>query len=293
MTFETQTILWAFLAAFLAASTNVTLARVLAQVGSFTLAQIANIGNAVFLGIYGLWIFDISIFRWEAFAWFGVLGVTNFCMNRWVFYNGMKAMGPSRHVTITSMVPLPTLLVAVLVLGERPGPLVLLGTALVVAGVVTACYSPSKGRWFQAGIGWSLTSMLVFAGGGYMRNRGMNIMSESALLTAWAALVAVPTGEMFRTVFPKRILSWERVGWSLVPLIVLGIIFNSVHQVVMNISLKGQISLAIPIMSSTPVFVMILSSIFLRDLERLNARVVVGILITFMGMAAIGFGRYG
>ena len=105
--------------------------------------------------------------------------------------------------------------------------------------------------------------------------------------------MAIPTGEMFRTVFPKRVLSWERVGWSLVPLIVLGIIFNSLHQVVMNISLQGQISLAIPIMSSTPVFVMILSSIFLRDLERLNPRVVVGILITFMGMAAIGFGRHG
>jgi drug/metabolite transporter (DMT)-like permease len=293
VTLETQTVLLAFLAAFLAASTNITLARVLAQVGSFTLAQMANMGNAVILGVYGLWVFDISIFQWEAFAWFGVLGVSNFCINRWIFYNGMRAMGPSRHVTITSLAPLPTLLIAVLFLGERPGFLVLVGTGLVVAGVITVSYSPSKGRWFQAGIGWSLTSMLVFAGGGYMRNRGMNIMPESALLTAWAALVAVPTGEMFRKVFPNRQFSWEKVGWSLVPLIVLGIFFNSVHQVVMNFSLKGRISLAIPIMSSAPVFVMILSSIFLRDLERLNFRVVVGILITFLGMATIGIGRHG
>ena len=153
VTFETQTILWAFLAAFLAASTNVTLARVLAQVGSFTLAQIANIGNAVFLGIYGLWIFDISIFRWEAFAWFGVLGVTNFCMNRWVFYNGMKAMGPSRHVTITSMVPLPTLLVAMRRFGAWTATMICRKSQAACCFSISGMYVPcraalvSRARW--------------------------------------------------------------------------------------------------------------------------------------------------
>ncbi|MDP6364624.1 MAG: hypothetical protein QF787_00520 [Nitrospinota bacterium] len=73
----------------------------------------------------------------------------------------------------------------------------------------------------------------------------------------------------------------------------LGIVLNSAQQVIMNFSLKGQLSLAIPIMSSTPVFVMVLSAIFLRDLERLNRRVVAGILMTMIGMAAIGVGRHG
>lgn len=293
MTGETETILLAFLAALLAAGANITFARALAHVGSFTLAQIANMGNAVMLGFYGLYVFEISMFRWEAFAWFGVLGVTNFCINRWFFYTGMRAMGPSRHITIASLAPLPTLLIATLLLGERPGRLVLAGTALVVVGVITVIYAPSKGRWFQAGIGWSLTCMMMFSMGGYMRNRGMNIMPASALLTAWAALVAVPTGEALRAALPSRILSWEKISWSLAPVIFLAIFFNSVQQVVMNISLKGQMSLAIPIMSSTPVIVMLLSAVFLRDLERLNRRVVVGILITFLGMATIGIGRHG
>ena len=61
----------------------------------------------------------------------------------------------------------------------------------------------------------------------------------------------------------------------------------------MNISLQGKISLAIPIMSTSPVIVMLLSAFFLRDIERLNRRVVVGILITFVGMTAIGIGRHG
>lgn len=293
MTSETQTILLALSSAFLGAASSIALTRALAKVGSFALAQVANAGNALFLGVYGLWVFDISIFRWEAFAWFGVLGVSNFCINRWVYYTGMRVMGPSRHVTITSLSPLPTLVIAVVVLGEEPSRLVLLGTALVVAGIAAVSYAPSKGKWFQAGIGWSLTAMLMFAVGGYMRNRGMNLMPASALLTAWAAAVAVPASEIFRPLLPKHFFSWKGATWALAPVIVLGIALNSVQQVFLNLSLRDHLSLAVPVLSATPVFVMLFSAVFLRDLERLNRRVVVGVLITITGMTAIGIGRHG
>ena len=293
MTPETETVLLALAAAFLTAATNIVFTRVLAKIGSFALAQVANLGNVLVLGTYGLWIFDVSIFRWEAFAWFAALGVFNFCINRWIFYTGMRTMGPSRHITITSLSPLPTLILAVLLLGERPGKLVLFGTALVVVGVSAVSYAPAKGRWFQAGIGWSFASMLLLAGSGYMRNRGMNFMPASALLTGWGALVALPAGEALRPFLPKEYSSWRGAGLAVIPIIVAGVLINSVQQVVINISLKGQLSLAMPIMNSTPVFVMLLSVIFLRDLERLNSRMVVGVLITITGMAAIGLGRHG
>ncbi len=293
MTPETETVLLALVAAFLTAATNIVFTRALAKIGSFALAQVVNLGNVLVLGTYGLWIFDISIFRWEAFAWFAALGVFNFCINRWIFYTGMRTMGPSRHITITSLSPLPTLILAVLLLGERPGKLVLFGTALVVVGVSAVSYAPAKGRWFQAGIGWSFASMLLLAGSRYMRNRGMNFMPASALLTGWAALVALPAGEALRPFLPKEYFSWRSAGLAVIPIIVAGILINSVQQVVINISLKGQLSLAMPIMNSTPVFVMLLSVIFLRDLERLNSRMVVGVLITITGMAAIGLGRHG
>lgn len=293
MTPETETIVMALGAAFLSAATNIVFTRVLAKIGSFALAQAANFGNFVVLGSYGLWVFDISIFRWEAFAWFAVLGVVNFSINRWIFYTGMRAMGPSRHITITSLSPLPTLILAVLLLGEQPGTLVLFGTALVVVGVSTVSYAPSGGKWFQTGIGWSLASMFLLAGSGYMRNRGMNLMPAAALLTGWAALIALPAGEALRPFLPKEYFSWGRAGWSILPFIVAGIFLNSAQQVMVNLSLRGQLSLAVPIMSSTPVFVMLLSVIFLRDLERLNSRVVVGVLISIAGMAAIGVGRHG
>ncbi len=293
MTPETETVLLALVTALLAAGTNIVLARALVRMGTMALAQITNLGNALVLGVYGLWITDFSIWRWEGFAWFAVLGVFNFSLNRWMFLNGMRAMGPSRHITITSLSPLPALLVAVLLLGERPGLLVLAGTALVICGVSTVCYSPVKGRWLQAGIGWSVACTLVFVAGSYMRNRGMNVMPAAALLTSWSAFVALPAGMMMSPYLPKRDTSWGNAGMAVVPAVIAGIFLSSVHQIFMNTTLMGQLSLAIPIVSVAPVFVMILSAIFLRDLERLNPRVVIGILITAVGMAAIGIGRHG
>ncbi len=293
MTPETETVLLALVTALLAAGTNVVLARALARMGTMALALITNLGNALVLGVYGLWVTDLSIWRWEGFAWFAAIGVSNFGLNRWMFLNGMRAMGPSRHITITSLSPLPALLVAVLLLGERPGTLVLIGTAFVIAGVSTVCYSPVKGRWIQAGIGWSVACMLIFVAGSYMRNRGMNIMPAAALLTAWSAFVALPVGMMMRPYLPERDISWGNAGMAVVPAVAGGIFLSSVHQIFMNNTLMGQLSLAIPIVSAAPVFVMILSAIFLRDLERLNPRVVIGILITAAGMVAIGAGRHG
>ncbi len=290
---ETETVLLALLTALLSAGTNIVFARALAKMGTIALVQITNLGNALLLGAYGLWITEYSIWRWEGFAWFAVLGVFNLSLNRWMFLNGMRAMGPSRHITITSLSPLPALLVAVLLLGERPGALVLAGTALVIAGVSTVCYSPAKGRWIQAGIGWSVACTLMFVAGSYMRNRGMNVMPAAALLTGWAAFVAFPVGMMMTPYLPKKDISWRTAGMAVLPVIALGIFLSSVQQIFMNTTLMGQLSLAIPILSAAPVFVMILSAIFLRGLERLNPRVVVGILITAAGMVAIGVGRHG
>ena len=142
MSLESQTILLAISAAFVSAATNITFAPALRQMGSFALAQFNNLGNVLMLGVIGFWMYEPGSFRWEAFVWFSVLGVMNYSINRWVFYTGMNVVGPSRHITITSMVPLPSLILAFIFLGEEPGLWVLLGTLLVVVGLPPSVTNP-------------------------------------------------------------------------------------------------------------------------------------------------------
>lgn len=291
MTLESQTVLIAISAAFVSAATNVAFAPALRQMGSFALVQFNNVGNALTLGAVGLWMHEPGTFRWEAFAWFSALGVMNYSVNRWVFYTGMNAVGPSRHITITSMTPLPSLLLAVVFLGESPGLLVTLGTALVVVGVAAVSYEPSGGRWFRAGVGWSLASMLMLVASAFMRKEGMSYMAAPALLTAWSAIVAIPTSEGLRRFLPRRYFEWGSRRY--LPLLLFGTALNGLMQVLINLALKGKISLAVPILSSTPIFALCLSALFLRGIERLNARVVTGVVIAVAGIAAVSLGRHG
>ncbi len=291
MTLETQTIALAISAAFVSAATNITFAPALRQMGSFALVQWNNIGNALMLGAIGFWMYAPGSFRWEAFAWFSVLGVMNYSINRWVFYTGMNAVGPSRHITITGMGPLPSLLLAVVFLGEEPGRLVLLGTVLVVLGVAAVSYEPSGGRWFRAGVGWSLASMLMLVASAFMRKQGMSYMAAPALLTAWSALVAIPTSEALRRFLPKRYFEWGSRRY--VPLLIFGTTINGLMQILINLALQGKLSLAVPILSSTPIFALSLSALFLRDIERLGMRVVLGICIAVAGIVAVSVGRHG
>lgn len=291
MSLESQTILLAISAAFVSAATNITFAPALRQMGSFALAQFNNLGNTVMLGAIGFWLYVPGSFRWEAFAWFSVLGVMNYSINRWVFYTGMNIVGPSRHITITSMVPLPSLFLAVIFLGEQPGIWVLLGTLLVVVGIAAVSYEPSGGRWFRVGIGWSLMSMLMLVASAFMRKQGMSYMAAPALLTAWSAMVAIPTSEAFRHFLPKRYFVWGSKRY--IPLLIFGTIVNGLMQILINLALQGKLSLAVPILSSTPIFALCLSALFLRDIERLNARVVVGIFIAVLGIVAVSIGRHG
>ncbi len=291
MSIETQTIFLAVAAAFVSAATNITFVPVLRQMGSFALAQFNNFGNALLLGAIGWWMYEPGSFRWEAFVWFSVLGVMNYSINRWVFYTGMNAVGPSRHITITSLVPLPSLLLAVVFLGEQPGWLVLAGTVLVVLGVVAVSYEPSGEGWFRAGLGWSFMSMCLLVASAFMRKEGMSYMAAPALLTAWSAVVAIPASEALRRFLPRRYFEWGSRRY--LPLLIFGTTINGLMQVLINLALQGRLSLAVPILSSTPVFALCLSVLFLRSAERLNARVVVGICIAVLGLVAVGVGRHG
>ncbi len=292
MSIETETVLFAFFGTLAISSSNVLFSIVLRRMGAFALAQINNIGNVLVLGGVGLYFLDWELLRWEAFFWFGLLGIINYSINRWVFYTGMSTVGPSRHVTIVSLTPIPSMFIAILLLGEEPNLAIFLGTFFVICGVIIVSYEPSSSGWIRAGIGWSFMSVLFLTASAYMRNRGMNYMAEPFLLTTWSALVAIPTGEILRKFLPKKFFCMGEAK-KMIPLLLFGIAMNSFSQVLINQSMRGKISLAVPIGSSAPVFVLILSAIFLRKTENLNFRVVIGILITVLGVIGIGISRHG
>ena len=54
---------------------------------------------------------------------------------------------------------------------------------------------------------------------------------------------------------------------------------------------KGDISVVAPIITSAPIFSLLLTAVFLRDIERIRPAMAVGVLATVARMLLIAFGR--
>lgn len=79
---------------------------------------------------------------WQDQMWLGLSGVVGLAIGDSALFRSFTMIGPRRGMTMMALAPVFTVLVAWSALGERLGPIALLGIAVVIAGVVTA----SRGR---------------------------------------------------------------------------------------------------------------------------------------------------
>jgi len=290
LTDSTIGILWALVAAIVLAFQGVASARPLRRMDILGVALLTNAVNILILGAAGLWTYERAQFDWAGIAWFALMGVTAYSYGRFVYYKALVTIGPPRLTTISATAPLLALLLAVLFLGERPGLLVLAGTALVVAGVILVSYEPSKRGWVHAGILWGFASALSIGVSTFIRKKGLAAFPNPALTIAFANLVGLPILFMLRRFVPPGRFVWG--GSSAVLVIALLGILNSANQVFMNLAVMyGEISVVTPIITSSPVFSLVFTLLLLRDIERVRRALAAGVLLTVAGMAAIALGR--
>ena len=72
----------------------------------------------------------------EALLWIAVIGFLNFCLGRMLNITSVRHVGATRASPIFALSPVFASFFAVFILHEQVAPLVLVGTALIVAGVI-------------------------------------------------------------------------------------------------------------------------------------------------------------
>ncbi len=290
MTDNAEGILWALAAALMAAFTGVLAARPLRRMGLMSAALLTNVFNMIVLAIFGWWEYEPGEITAEGALWFALLGVTAYSCGRLVYYKAIDAVGPPRLMTIMSASPLLSLSLAVLFLGERPGPSVLGGTALVVAGVVLVSCEPVRGRWLQPGILWAFASAISLGVSVFIRKKGLAATPNVALTVAWSNMVSLPIICALRFAAPPGLFAWGP-PWAVATIILVGVL-NSGNQILYNLAvINAEVSVVGPIIASMPIFSVIFTALMLRDVTRVRPRLVLGVCVTAAGMAAIALGR--
>ena len=242
------------------------------------------------VGVAGLWIAvfvtgGVGAVSTRGLLIFALAGLIGTVGGRLLRFLAIEKVGASVSAAVGNLQPMIASGLAILLLGEHVTLPILAGTIVIVIG--TALLSTSGGRaGFRAShIALPLLSATCFGIVQILRKAGLAHMGPvvgtavnlTTALIAFSALM-LATGQ-------RGILACR--GRTLAYFIAAGVTENAgVFITIIALSL-GTVSVVTPLTASAPIFVLLLSPFFLRGLEILNARVVVGTLLIVVGIAVI------
>ena len=211
---------------------------------------------------------------------------------RLLAYTGVEKIGASRSSALQSISPLISATIAIIILGEHASLLILLGTVLVVAGIVLVSWRPEQ----QVG-DFRRWHLLLPIGAAFLtgmnhpiRRYVLTLADEPLFFSALMGTVSLVGFLVYLTVSPRT----QRLVWSrgaARPFLTTGLCETmSILCIITAISL-GRVVIVAPIAASYPVWSMIFAGMFLRDVERTHWKVVLGIVSVVAGNFAIHLGR--
>jgi drug/metabolite transporter, DME family len=231
--------------------------------------------TAIFVPLSALWTPAVGIFI--------AAGIFAPGIGRTLSYLGIERVGVARSVPIVNSSPIFASVFAVIFLGEVWLFQNIIGTCLVILGVVTLSLGkPADGVWRKLDVIFPIVGATAFGVSTTLRKAGLQFVQIpllAAAVTAGSAalfsfiLLQIQGGKQaFR-------LSRKSAAW----LIPAGL-FNTAAMLSVFYALRhGPVVIVEPLVSSNPVLTLVLTAVFLRDLEALSLRVIVGALLTVAG----------
>lgn len=237
----------------------------------------------------------------EGVRWFLLAGVLNPFLFISFYFLGIQRIGVTRAAPIKGSAPIFALIFAVGILGERLAAVQYLGIALVVGGVLTISSEGWSSRRVAAGAAqgaadgrqpaqidylFPLLAGVAAGGASILFKIGIQKM-PSPLVGAWVGnLVGLPLFPFVALLFPKE--QRYRISRPAFPWLLLtgAFVVGAMYTLILALSL-GQVAIIFTLAQTSPLFVLALSVLFFRQLERVTPRIVLGAVLTVGGGALV------
>jgi uncharacterized membrane protein len=204
-------------------------------------------------------------------------------IGRTLSYVGIERIGVARSVPIVNSSPIFASIFAVVFLGEVWVGQNIIGTILVISGVVIlSMIKPAEGPWQKRDVVYPIIGAVAFGISSTLRKAGLDVVPIPIL----AAAVTAGTAALFSFALLRCQsgaqafqLTQKGAAW----LFSAGL-FNTAAMLSVFYALShGKVVIVEPLVSSNPVLTLLLAAIFLRGLEALTVRVITGALLTVLG----------
>ena len=218
-----------------------------------------------------------------AIAIFIAAGIFAPGIGRTLSYVGIERIGVARSVPVVNSSPIFASVFAVIALGEVWALQNIFGTLLVIGGVVIlSMVKRAEGQWRKGDIIYPIIGAIAFGASSTLRKAGLgfvNIPLLAAAVTAASAAIFSFVLLQIRGGMEAFKLTRRSAAW-LFP----AALFNTAAMLSVFYALShGKVVVVEPLVSSNPVLTLLLTAVFLRDLEALSLRVISGALLTVTG----------
>jgi uncharacterized membrane protein len=251
---------------------------------------LANLGiNALCLCVY----LSLSADRIDLWApanlLFVVIGIFVPGVSRFFIFKGMERLGAPISACLTNSTPLFAIVFAVFFLGERPTVTNLLGAVSIVTGIISLSWRGAAKTWRTRDLLFPLTAAFLFAGRDNLVRVGVLQIGSPIMGAAIASLVSVATMALLYVAFADH-KPLGPLGLRGLALFGVSGFMNFLSYVFIYTALSMErVSLISPLVNASSLFVVPLSLIFLKDVEKLTARKIGATALVILGVLLISW----
>ncbi len=212
-------------------------------------------------------------------------------VTRVLSFRGIRAMGSSVTSTIVNTTPMFSTVLAILILDERPAPLVVLGVALTVGGLVTVSSGGEKTSYKKSELIYPFLCALLFSMKDVAVRWGLGDGGGQPIFAAGIAALT-STIEIFLI---TRYVQGEKFILPPAPVarwFIASGIFTGASFLFMYLAYSlERVSIVAPLVNSYTVFVSILTPFMARRIETVTARKLAGAALVVAGIFAVSLGK--
>ncbi|HLC25568.1 MAG TPA: DMT family transporter [bacterium] len=219
-----------------------------------------------------------------------IFALAGFCapgLGRVFSFIAISRVGVSRSSLIYATEPLLTVVVARWFLGEVLTLQIILGTVLIILGVMNLSQEKREHRpWRLQDLLYAILATAFYGISTVIRKWGLGEIPDPLLGATVNSLSAAVLVGIFASVRrgEGRLTMSRLAGWYYVA----SGVSSAVAILFMFVSLNhGDVVVVSPLLSTRPLFAILLSFLFLRDVERVTWRIFLGGVLVVLGSAAI------
>jgi DME family drug/metabolite transporter len=229
----------------------------------------------------------LDFLKSPAMIYYVISGCIQPLFARALFYEGITRIGVARAGPLRGSEPLFAAAIAVVVLRERPGWLVFLGTILIVGSLwLISGKRQGDTQWRLADTLFPISAALISATSQTLRKQALAIIPDPVIAVAVVTTVSLILLIGFVVITGRtQQLRMERNAFGF---FFCAALVAASAQVANFIALgRGQLSVIIPLLNTTPLFTVFFSSVFLRNIETVNSRIVLGAALMVAGVVLV------